>query len=449
MSACACSSGASGSCSSSTPIASPRSVTGTIMRTPRSVTVTSGCWVRSTRAYTVPSSGMVSADSGPAIREPSRTRVAVPSRTSACPLKSAIRNDTSAAPVRTASWSATAVTASMGAAASTRWSSERRSKRGLTGSVSPETWGRGRTGQRRQEGDCRAGPEGDPAVRPLPEQEGGPSSGCGLRLPEDLVDLGDVVEQLLALGGVHAALAAGGAGLLGRLVEQLVQLRVLLEVRGLEVVGPQHPQVVLDEIRPLFLDQDGAGAEDRVLVALVLLLDGLDALGLDPGLGRVVDAAGEVAVRGGLHGGEHAEQTHGCASGVVGNFSSGTLLAVITDDMPSGQVPPLASRWVLARVTGPSMSPTVRHGDRLLVRRVRRPDDVRIGDVVLARFPARPDLLVVKRVRRAVPGGHWVEGDNPLVADDSRAFGAAVVVGRVVARVWPRPGRLAPPPDAV
>ena len=93
------------------------------------------------------------------------------------------------------------------------------------------------------------------------------------------------------------------------------------------------------------------------------------------------------------------------------------------------------------------MSPTVRHGDRLLVRRVRRSGEVRPGDVVLARFPSRPELLVVKRVRRAVPGGHWVEGDNPLVADDSRAFGTAVVVGRVVLRLWPRPHRLPPPPD--
>jgi nickel-type superoxide dismutase maturation protease len=97
--------------------------------------------------------------------------------------------------------------------------------------------------------------------------------------------------------------------------------------------------------------------------------------------------------------------------------------------------------WAVARVTGPSMSPTVRSGDRLLVRRVAAAD-VRIGDVVLARFPTRPDLLVVKRVRRAVDGGHWVEGDNPFVTDDSRAFGPAVVVGRVVARLWPRPGRV-------
>lgn len=92
------------------------------------------------------------------------------------------------------------------------------------------------------------------------------------------------------------------------------------------------------------------------------------------------------------------------------------------------------------------MSPTVSSGDRLLVRRIRDAAAVAEGDVVLARFPARPELLVVKRVHRAVPGGHWVLGDNPFVTDDSRAFGPAVVVGRVVARLWPRPGRLPPEP---
>ena len=102
----------------------------------------------------------------------------------------------------------------------------------------------------------------------------------------------------------------------------------------------------------------------------------------------------------------------------------------------------LVTPWVVARVAGPSMTPTVRSGDRLLARRVAAGTAVRDGAVVLARFPARPGLLVVKRVRRAVPGGHWVEGDNPFVTDDSRAFGPAVVVGRVVGRLWPRPGRL-------
>ena len=118
----------------------------------------------------------------------------------------------------------------------------------------------------------------------------------------------------------------------------------------------------------------------------------------------------------------------------------------MTEDHPPASVP-LPTHWVLARVTGPSMSPTVRHGDRLLVRRVDRPEGVAPGDVVLARFPVRPDLLVVKRVARLVPGGHWVEGDNDLATDDSRAFGPAVVLGRVVLRLWPRPGRLPPAPD--
>jgi len=93
------------------------------------------------------------------------------------------------------------------------------------------------------------------------------------------------------------------------------------------------------------------------------------------------------------------------------------------------------------------MSPTLRHGDQLLVRAVGRGGRVRAGEVVLARFPSRPELLVVKRVVREVPGGHWVQGDSPAVADDSRAFGPAVVVGRVVLRLWPRPHRLPPAPD--
>src|SRR3954447_2594853 len=117
-----------------------------------------------------------------------------------------------------------------------------------------------------------------------------------LGLPEDLRDLVDLVEQLLRLARVNAALAAGSAGSLGRVVEELVQLRVLLEVWRLEVVGPEHPQVVLDELGPLLLDEQGAGAENRVLVALVLLADRLDRLGLDTCLCRVVNAAGQVAV---------------------------------------------------------------------------------------------------------------------------------------------------------
>jgi phage repressor protein C with HTH and peptisase S24 domain len=85
------------------------------------------------------------------------------------------------------------------------------------------------------------------------------------------------------------------------------------------------------------------------------------------------------------------------------------------------------------------MAPTLRSGDALLVRRGGR---VRPGDVVVARFRSRPELLVVKRAVRSHDGGWWVEGDNDLVADDSRRYGVADVIGRVLIRYYPRPGRL-------
>ena len=93
-----------------------------------------------------------------------------------------------------------------------------------------------------------------------------------------------------------------------------------------------------------------------------------------------------------------------------------------------------------ALVHGPSMVPTLRDGDALLVLRGGRP--IRAGDIVVATFRARPDLLVVKRAVRAQDGGWWLRGDNDFVTDDSRGYGVADVHGRVVFRYWPRPGRL-------
>jgi phage repressor protein C with HTH and peptisase S24 domain len=91
-----------------------------------------------------------------------------------------------------------------------------------------------------------------------------------------------------------------------------------------------------------------------------------------------------------------------------------------------------------ALVAGPSMVPTLRPGDAVLVRRGGR--EVRPGDVVVARFRSLPELLVVKRAVRPCPGGGWwVESDSAAVRDDSRAHGPADVAGRVVCRWWPRP----------
>jgi len=85
------------------------------------------------------------------------------------------------------------------------------------------------------------------------------------------------------------------------------------------------------------------------------------------------------------------------------------------------------------------MVPALRDGDALLVRRGGR---VRAGDVVVARFRSRPGLLVVKRAVREQDGGWWVRGDNDFVTDDSRAYGVADVIGRVLWRYWPQPRRL-------
>src|SRR4051794_22071536 len=251
-----------------------------------------------------------------------------------------------------------------------------------------------------------------------------------LGLPEDLVDLRDLLEQLLGFAWVDGALAAGRAGQLRGLVEQLVQVRVLLEVRWLEVVGPQHPQVVLHELGALLLDDERASAEDGVLVALVLLADGLDRLRLDARLRRVVDAAGKVTVS--RDGDARLKQS----TQHVVLLRSRCVLASDT----------IAVRSPLRRVlvTGPSMAPAIHHGDQLLVdvRRVRRP--ARAGDVIVVRLPERP--LSVKRVVRLEGGGEvWVEGDNPFGSTDSRDLGAVPsgdVIGRVIVRLWPRPGRI-------
>ena len=97
--------------------------------------------------------------------------------------------------------------------------------------------------------------------------------------------------------------------------------------------------------------------------------------------------------------------------------------------------PPLLRVAVAER----SMEPALRPGDWLLVRRTRR---IRAGQIVLARHPGRPDLLIVKRAARPVDGGWWLESDNPDAgAVDSRRFGpvpADLIEGRVLARYWRR-----------
>jgi phage repressor protein C with HTH and peptisase S24 domain len=92
-------------------------------------------------------------------------------------------------------------------------------------------------------------------------------------------------------------------------------------------------------------------------------------------------------------------------------------------------------RWGLAVVRGRSMEPTLRDGDRLLVRHGAAP---RVGGLAVVRLPERP--LSVKRVTRREGAGWWVERDNPYEGVDSWLVGAVPqddVVAVVVTRLWP------------
>jgi nickel-type superoxide dismutase maturation protease len=92
----------------------------------------------------------------------------------------------------------------------------------------------------------------------------------------------------------------------------------------------------------------------------------------------------------------------------------------------------------IAEVAGPSMYPTLKHGDQLLVQYKAA---VKAGDVAVLRHPLQQDLLIVKRLVERRDGGWWVLGDNPGAEGDSRLFGTVpdeLLLGRVMGRYRPR-----------
>ncbi|HLK00997.1 MAG TPA: S24 family peptidase [Streptosporangiaceae bacterium] len=93
-------------------------------------------------------------------------------------------------------------------------------------------------------------------------------------------------------------------------------------------------------------------------------------------------------------------------------------------------------RWPLVRVAVAelSMSPVLEPGDWIVVLRAKT---ARPGQLVIARHPAQPEMLLVKRLIRRVPEGGWyLLSANPAVAAvDSRRFGpVAALEGRVLFR---------------
>ena len=97
-------------------------------------------------------------------------------------------------------------------------------------------------------------------------------------------------------------------------------------------------------------------------------------------------------------------------------------------------VPRLLTGLGTVLVDGPSMEPTLRTGDCLLVRYGAR---VRPGDLVVARPWTRPELLVVKRAVEPVVGGWLLDSDNAAVRGLGWTGGEADVLARVLLRYWP------------
>jgi len=104
-------------------------------------------------------------------------------------------------------------------------------------------------------------------------------------------------------------------------------------------------------------------------------------------------------------------------------------------------------RLGFAIVRGRSMTPTLHDGDRLLVGYGATPA---AGQLAVVRFA--DGVVAVKRLDHQSVDGWWVVRDNAFEGRDSWSGGAIAedgVLALVLARVWPRPGRLRRPPKPV
>lgn len=102
-------------------------------------------------------------------------------------------------------------------------------------------------------------------------------------------------------------------------------------------------------------------------------------------------------------------------------------------------------RLGVAVVRGRSMTPTLQEGDRLLVRYGATPTP---GAIAVVRFT--DGVVAVKRLDHRSSDGWWVARDNAFEGRDSWSGGAIAedgVLALVLARLWPRPGRLPAAPD--
>jgi nickel-type superoxide dismutase maturation protease len=89
------------------------------------------------------------------------------------------------------------------------------------------------------------------------------------------------------------------------------------------------------------------------------------------------------------------------------------------------------------------MAPRLPSGALVVARPIDRMTPLRVGEVVVARRPDRPELEIIKRIQAIDGNGAvYLLGDNASSSTDSRQFGAVPrehVVARVRWRYWPLP----------
>ncbi len=90
------------------------------------------------------------------------------------------------------------------------------------------------------------------------------------------------------------------------------------------------------------------------------------------------------------------------------------------------------------------MEPLLPAGSRVIAAVYQPGAPLRVGDVVLARRPDRPEVEMVKRIE-AFDGDRVVlAGDNPAESTDSLVFGPvdrSAVIAVIRWRYWPIPPR--------
>ncbi len=97
------------------------------------------------------------------------------------------------------------------------------------------------------------------------------------------------------------------------------------------------------------------------------------------------------------------------------------------------------------RIAGRSMLPLLPEGALVVAIPVTATTVLKVGDVIAARRPDRPQVELIKRISEIRDSGtYFVLGDNPSESTDSRHFGVVTheqVTARVRWRYWPLPPR--------